>query len=308
MKSTTVSTTNNPQNHGSRIRQPIAVLSHPNMYSAIIIWKNNNTRQTQYSFQQTTKAPHTFPYPKSETLTMTSNELWNVNTLELPSTIAAANAPSSSTATTLSTEIAALEATRITKAAEFNKFQSTHKDLKKKSNETEEILAKDLATLQQLAAQTNAPVEATLREKAVIAKIKERTDNLVNKATPLHVEIEKIETQLDKKITKAKKAREAEAKASLRSEVQLKYHRSSGKAFIKAMKKRYKFSEWKSTKDNRNIGPRLKPFFSSFTTCHASSHGWNSKFFLGYKSPNHNLDGALTKMLEEKCLLKQLTR
>jgi hypothetical protein len=156
MKSTPDSTTNNPKNHGSRNRQPIAVLSHPNMYSAIIIWQNNNTRQTQYSFQQTTKAPHTFPYPKSETLTMTSNELSNVNTLKLPSTITAANAPSPSIATTLSTEIAALEVARVTKAAEFNEFQSVHKDLKKEANETNEILAKDMATLQQLATQRNA--------------------------------------------------------------------------------------------------------------------------------------------------------
>jgi hypothetical protein len=122
MKSTTDSTTNNQKNHGSRNRRPIAVLSHLNMYSAIIIGQNNNTRQTHYSFQQTTKAPHTFPHPKSETLTMTSNELWNVNTLELPPTITAANVPSPSTATTLSTEIAALEATCVAKAAEFGEF------------------------------------------------------------------------------------------------------------------------------------------------------------------------------------------
>jgi hypothetical protein len=117
MKSTPDSTTNNPKNHGSCNREPIAVLSHPNMYLAIIIWQHNNTRQTQYSFQQIPKKPHTFPYPKSKILTMTSNELWNVNTLELPSTITAANEPSSSTATTLSTEIEVLEATRVTKAA-----------------------------------------------------------------------------------------------------------------------------------------------------------------------------------------------
>jgi hypothetical protein len=136
MKSTTDLTANNPQNHGSRNRQPIAVLSHPTMYSAIIIWKNNCTRQTQYSFQQTTKAPHTFPYPKSKILTITSNELWNVNTLKLPSTITAANEPSSSTATTLGTKIEVLEATRVTKAAEFDGFKSDHKDLETRSKET----------------------------------------------------------------------------------------------------------------------------------------------------------------------------
>jgi hypothetical protein len=133
------------------------------MYSAIITWQNNNTRQTQYSFQQTTKAPHTFPYPNSKTPTMTTNELWNVDSLEVPSTIAAANAPSPSTATTLSTEIAALEATRVTKAAESDEFQSVHKELKQEVKETNDILVKDLATLQQLAAQTNTLLAATLR-------------------------------------------------------------------------------------------------------------------------------------------------
>jgi hypothetical protein len=148
MKSTTDSTTNNPQNHGSRNWLPIAVLSHLNMFSAIIIWKNNCTSQTQYSFQQIPKAPHTFPYPKSKILTMASNELWNVNSLELPSAIAAANEPSSSTATTLSTEIEVLEATRVTKAAEFDDFQSDHKDLEKRSKETKERLENDQDTLQ----------------------------------------------------------------------------------------------------------------------------------------------------------------
>jgi uncharacterized protein YukE len=101
---------------------------------------------------------------------MTSSKLWNVNTLGLPSTIAAANAPSPSTATTLSTEIAALEATCVNKAAEFEEFQSVHKDLKKEATETNEILAKDMATSQQLVTQTNALMEATLREKEVIDK------------------------------------------------------------------------------------------------------------------------------------------
>jgi hypothetical protein len=264
MKSTRDSTTNIPQNHGSRNRQPIAVLSHPNMYSAIIIWENKCTRQTQYSFQQIPKAPHTFPYSKSKILTMTSNGLWNVNTLELPSTIAAANAPNSSTATILSTEIKVLEATRVTKAAEFDDFKSDHKDLERRSNETKVRLEKDQATLQQLADQTNTLLTDTLREKDVIAKIKERIDALIDNATPLHKEIRKIETQLERKVTEAKNAREVEAMAALRSEVQLECHRSSGKAFIKAVKTWYKFSEWKSTNNNRNIGPQTEAILLVF--------------------------------------------
>jgi chromosome segregation ATPase len=88
--------------------------------------------------------------------------------------------------------------------------------------------------LEQLAAQTKALLDAMRCEEEVLARIKERINILVNKATPLHEEIEKIETQLDEKVTKA---REVEAMASLRSEVHLECHCSSGKAFIKAMKK-----------------------------------------------------------------------
>jgi hypothetical protein len=123
---------------------------------------------------------------------MTLNELWSIHTLELPSTIAAANAPSSSTATILSTEIEALEATRVTKAAEFDDFKSAHKDLEKRSNETKVLVEKDQATFQQLAAQTNTLLADKLREKEVIAKIKERIDALLDKAKPLHEEIRKI--------------------------------------------------------------------------------------------------------------------
>jgi hypothetical protein len=141
--------------------------------------------------------------------------------------------------------------------------------------------------LQQLAAQTNTRLADTLREKDVIAKIMERIEALIDKAAPLHEEIKKIETQLETKVTEAKNAREVEAMAALRSEVQLECHRSSGKAFIKAMKTWYKFSEWKSTNNNRNIGPQTEAILLVF-----------------FDIPNHNVDGALTKMLEEKMLVK----
>jgi hypothetical protein len=98
----------------------------------------------------------------------------------------------------------------------------------------------------------------------VIAKIIGRIDALLNKATPLHEEIRKIETQLEKKVTEANNAREVEAMAALRSEVQLECHRSSGKAFIKAMKTWYKFSEWKSTNNNHNIGPQTEAILLVF--------------------------------------------
>jgi hypothetical protein len=113
---------------------------------------------------------------------------------------------------------------------------------------------------------------------------------------------------LSKKVTKAKKAREAEAKASFRSEVLLECHQSYGKAFIKAMKNWYKFSEWKSTKDNRNIGPQTEAILLVFYNLLCFFSRTELELFLGYKSPNHNVDGALTKMLEEKMLIKTINK
>jgi hypothetical protein len=93
-----------------------------------------------------------------------SNELWNVNTLELPSTITAANEPSSSTATTLSNKIEVL--TRVTKTAELDGFTLDHKDLGTRSKETKARLENDEATLQQLATEKQTLLADTLREKA----------------------------------------------------------------------------------------------------------------------------------------------
>jgi hypothetical protein len=187
MKSTTDSTTNNPKKHGSRNRQPIVVLLHPNMYSAIIIWQNNNTRQTQYSFQQTTKAPHTFPYPNSETLTMTSNDLWYVNTLELLSTIAAANdpIPYRSLATVLSDKHAELEESRIPKAVELAKFQSRHKEFNKKVVDIKANLSREHKTLENLTAQTKTLQASKKKQEKELASINERIDNLITTAAPI---------------------------------------------------------------------------------------------------------------------------
>jgi hypothetical protein len=157
------------------------------MYSAIITRQNNNTRQTQYSFQQTTKAPHTFPYPKSETLTMTSNKLWNVNTLELPSTIAAANdhSPYPSLATKLSDEHAELEATHVSKATKLAKFQSRHKELDKKVVEIKASLAREQKALEKLVAQTKNLQASTKSQEKELASINERIDSLITTATPI---------------------------------------------------------------------------------------------------------------------------
>jgi hypothetical protein len=151
--------------------------------------------------------------------------------------------------------------------------------------------------LQQLATQTRTLLADKRCEKDTIDKIAEQIDALIENAAPLHEVIKKLETQLDKKVTEAKNARQVEAMAALRSEVQLECHRSSGIAFIKAMKTWYNFSEWKSTNNNRNIGPQTEAILLVLFDIPCFFSRTELKVFLGYKSPNHNVDGALSKMV-----------
>jgi hypothetical protein len=110
--------------------------------------------------------------------------------------------------------------------------------------------------------------------------------------------------------TNARTAREAGAKATLWSTILLECHQSYGKSFMTTMKKYYKFSDWKSTKDNRNIGPQTETILLVFYDIPCFFSQSELKVFLGYVSPNHNVDGASIKMVEEEMLvkLKQLTR
>jgi hypothetical protein len=107
-----------------------------------------------------------------------------------------------------------------------------------------------------------------------------------------------------KKRTEEKAASDAEAEAAHRSSILLECHQSNSKVFMTAMKKYYKFSEWKSTYNNRNIGPQTEAILLVFFDIPCFFLRTELEVFLGYKSPNHNVDGALTKMGEEKMPVK----
>jgi hypothetical protein len=71
-----------------------------------------------------------------------------------------------------------------------------------------------------------------------------------------------------------------------------------------AIKKYYEFSDWKSTKDNRNIGPQTEALLLVFYNIPCFFSQSEPEVFLGYVSPNHNVDGDLVKMVEEEMLVK----
>jgi hypothetical protein len=70
------------------------------------------------------------------------------------------------------------------------------------------------------------------------------------------------------------------------------------------MKEFYEFSEWKTTKENRNIGPQTEAILLVFYDIPCFISRAELKLFLGYKSPNHNVDGAITKMVKKLLLVK----
>jgi hypothetical protein len=78
--------------------------------------------------------------------------------------------------------------------------------------------------------------------------------------------------------------------ATFRSTILLKCHQTSGKVFITGMETYYKFNEWKSTKDNRNIGNQTEAILFVFYDISCFFSRAELEVFLGYKSPNHNVD------------------
>jgi hypothetical protein len=72
------------------------------------------------------------------------------------------------------------------------------------------------------------------------------------------------------------------------------------------MKDWYNYSNWKSTKstkDNRNIGPQTEAILLILFDIPCFFSRIELEVFLGYKSPNHNIEGALSKMVETKMLI-----
>jgi predicted ATP-grasp superfamily ATP-dependent carboligase len=78
--------------------------------------------------------------------------------------------------------------------------------------------------LEKLTAQIKNLQASTKNQENKVASINVRIDNLITTATPIREEIVTIMAQLLEKHTKAKAARDAEAKATLRSTILIECH------------------------------------------------------------------------------------
>jgi hypothetical protein len=70
------------------------------------------------------------------------------------------------------------------------------------------------------------------------------------------------------------------------------------------MKDIYEFSDWKISKENCNIGPQTEAILLVFYDMPCFFSRTELELFLGFKSPNHNVVGALTKMVKKRLLVK----
>jgi hypothetical protein len=119
-------------------------------------------------------------------------------------------------------------------------------------------------------------------------------DSILAKAKPIRVDIDAIKTKSTEKEIKAKKAKETENKATFGSHILLEAHRTNGKVFTTAMKAFYDYTEWKTIKENCNIGSQTEAILCVFFDLPCFFSRTELQVFLGKKSPHHNIDGALT--------------
>jgi hypothetical protein len=284
MESTVELTQSNQQetSDDTQQRHYIAV-THPNLCAAITSWQNENTMQSQNPLPQSPKAIETSPQSSTETIAMADavalwNDLWNQDTLLLPSTIVASNSTEPSAATTLRKEYQELVAARAEMKKKFDEDALHHMDTQDTINslqiqlqEKQTILGKIVAT----AYDTKIALEAataSVREKRPLADQAERAEQ--------------------------------------RSTILLASHRMNGTTFTNTMKAWFNYQTWvhPGTNDTCLVGSHTEAILYVFFDLPCFFSKVELELFLGVVSPNHNVGGALFKMVQGEMIIKTKNR
>jgi hypothetical protein len=206
------------------------------------------------------------------------NGLWNQDTLQLPSTIIASNSAEPSAATTLRKEYQDLVAAR----AEMKKFfdedalqhtetQDTINSLQIQLQEKQTILGKIVST----------SYDTKIALEAATASIREKR--------PLADQAEKAEQ---------------------RSTFLLASHRMNGTTFTNTMKAWFNYQTWvhPGTNDTRLVGSQTEAILYVFFNILCFFSKVELELFLGVVSPDHNVGGALLKMVQAEMIIKTKNR
>jgi hypothetical protein len=248
------------------------VVTHPNLCAAITSWQNENTIQSQNPLPRSPKAIETSPQSSTETTAMADavalwNDLWNQDTLQLPSTIVASNSKEPSAATTLRKEYQELVAARAEMKKKFDEdtlqhseTQDTIDSLQIQLQEKQTILGKIVAT----ASDTKMALEAataSVREKRLLADQTERAEQ--------------------------------------RSTFLLTSQRMNGTTFTNTMKAWFNYQDWVHPDTNETclVGSQTEAILYVFFDIPYFFSRAELELFLGVKTLNHNVGGALHKMV-----------
>ena len=282
-----------------------------NMSKTTVAMIDDNIQQPQLSIQHNTKAT-TFTTHSDLNLdnSTMANSLWNIDTLETPSTIAD-NMPPDPGAVNL-----ILQASTLALAAEA-KLDAVHnidKTLGKTQLEAESfelIIRAKKVLMEELKVKTR-----NLKEEV------QTNDDVLKKATKDLAAIQPTLARLEKEAPIAADEYYAANDIALRMQadcedeeqrkadkildngITIDHHRKAGTIFQEAMQNRFNYEEMSFIKSTitRNIISQANGILFIFFDFPFFLSQKELEILLGYVSPNHNVSGALELMLENKIL------
>jgi hypothetical protein len=212
-------------------------------------------------------------------------ELWNETNLHLPLAVTLTDDKTPSQVTTLQNEVTSL--TTI--------YADTEEDLKKHTKHGTTTV------------DTITNIKNRLKEKqALVAQLKEKQqslDELLDKAATVKLAVKAAHVLVDDKKIELSLARNVEKCTS----ILLTAHREGGQTFTKAMKAFYKYKDWVhlSNTDKRLVGKQTEAILYVLYNLPCFFSEAKLEIFHGVAINNHNVKGALERMIISKMLISK---
>jgi hypothetical protein len=150
-------------------------------------------------------------------------------------------------------------------------------------------------------------IKNRLKEKQVLEdQLKDNEmslDELLDKVATAKLAFKAASALVKEKRTELSHARQAEKSTS----ILLTTHREGGRTFTKAMKAKYEYKDWvhPTSKDKRFVGKQTEAILYVQYNLPCFFSKAKLEVFLGVKSTNYNVKGALQKMIGTDMLIRK---
>jgi hypothetical protein len=265
-----------------------------------------HSQQSQTSFQQSLKATSISTHTDSFSATMTAsiNELFNIDSLKLPPSLAPPPPTDPLVSTILTSEYEALKKTRMEKKQEYNAISRGNEDIREKVETFTTKLETDQASLIKVTAQSLKLEFDITKSKEEIRQYRVTMTDFKSKATPLKKEFDELSATTKSKKDEVDAAKLSEETAANTSKIINNHYRAQGALFVKSMKEQKDYQDWKMDKENRNISSQIEAILCVYHDLPSYFSRSELETLLGYKNGNHNVEGALDRMEAEEMLQK----